>query len=77
MIGFVWDLLMEARWMSDYKEIQSEAVKAPAMLDKKQKACPQCGSIVYRRIRRKLWMQLLIGSRYCECLECFHRYLVR
>jgi len=42
-----------------------------------KKSCPQCGSIVYRRIRRKLWMQLLPGARHFECLECFKRFLAR
>ena len=34
------------------------------------KACPKCGSSDFRRIPRRLWMHLILGSQNYQCRHC-------
>ena len=39
------------------------------------KACPKCGSSDSVRIPRRLWMRLILGSGYHQCLHCKESFL--
>ena len=39
------------------------------------KACPKCGSSDFRRIPRKLWMHLILGSENYQCRHCEESFL--
>jgi hypothetical protein len=36
--------------------------------------CPKCGSILYRRSRRRWWERLMGRPRMARCLRCDHRF---
>jgi len=39
------------------------------------KACPKCGSSDFRRIPRRLWMHLIVGSGNYQCRHCEESFL--
>jgi hypothetical protein len=36
--------------------------------------CPKCGSILYRRSRRRWWERMIGRPRMARCLRCDHRF---
>ena len=38
--------------------------------------CPRCGSLQFRKVRRKRWMRYVPFSCCWECRECYSKFLL-